>query len=417
MNLQTASTPLRVLLVEDSEHDQLAFRRALDKSGQEFDLTICSRGEEVPGAMQSGSDAFDIVVMDQNLPGMKGLEIYQALRQKSDLPPVVMLTGAGSEYLAVAALQAGMDDYIIKDANQGYLQLLPLKLHDVRRRFEDRQARKKAQALLKEAYDALEDMVAQRTHELAMTVESLQQEVYEHKRTAQALQESQQALRALTLKIVDTQENERRLVAKELHDSIGASLAAIKYAVEGRLMRMNEAPPEDVISLEKVVEHLNETIQEVRRISASLRPAMIDDLGLLSTIEWFCRHSGQLYADTCIQTRFEIAEYEVPQSSKIVVYRVLQEAVNNALKHSGAELVSVRLTKTTNQIHLCVEDDGCGFEPNRTPIDGDSLSGFGLESMHDRAAMAGGRLSIDSHPGQGTTICLELPREEQRAMA
>jgi signal transduction histidine kinase len=254
-------------------------------------------------------------------------------------------------------------------------------------------------------------MVDRRTHELAMTVESLQEEVYEHKSTAQALRHSQQALRRLTLKIVDTQENERRMVAKELHDSIGASLAAIKYAVEGRLMGMREAPPDDVLPLEKVVEHLNQTIQEVRRISASLRPAMIDDLGLLSTIEWYCRNSGEMYADTRIATRIEVGEYEVPQPSKIVVYRVLQEAVNNALKHSGAETVHVRLAKTNDRIRLCVEDDGCGFDPAEKGIDSDAMSGFGLEGMRDRAAMVGGRLSIDSRPGEGTSVCLELPCE------
>ena len=401
MNQTKDLPPLRILLVEDSEHDQLAFQRALDKSDAQFHLTICPRGEDAPRAMQGGSDAYDILVMDQNLPGMNGLETYRLLKKKAGLPPVVMLTGAGSEYLAVEALQAGMDDYIIKDANQGYLQLLPLKLHDVKRRFEDRRARRQAQAQLREAYDALEEMVAHRTHELAMTVESLQAEVYEHKRTTQALRESQQALRALTLKVVDTQENERRMVAKELHDSIGASLAAIKYAVEGRLLRMREAPPEDVISLEKVVEHLNETIREVRRISACLRPAMIDDLGLLSTIDWYCRHSKEMYADTDVETRLDVAEYEVPQSSKIVIYRVLQEAVNNALRHGRAQTVRVRLSKTTDHVRLCVEDDGRGFEPQLASKDRTTLSGFGLEGMRDRAAMAGGRLSIDSSPGKG----------------
>ncbi|HSO20021.1 MAG TPA: response regulator [Desulfosarcina sp.] len=412
MNQPNPLPPLRILLVEDSEHDQLAFQRALDKSDAQFHLTICSRGEDAPRAMQGGSDAFDILVMDQNLPGMNGLETYQLLKQKTDLPPVVMLTGAGSEYLAVQALQAGMDDYIIKDANQGYLQLLPLKLHDVKRRFDDRQARQQAQAQLRDAYDALEEMVAQRTHELAMTVESLQMEVYEHKRTAEALRKYQQALRALTLKVVDTQENERRLVAKELHDSIGASLAAIKYAVEGRLLGMQEPPPEDTISLEKVVEHLSETIREVRRISACLRPAMIDDLGLLSTVEWYCRQSGEMYADTRVEASFDIAEHEVPQSSKIVIYRVLQEAVNNALKHGQAGTVRVRLTKTAGHVRMCVEDDGCGFDPERARIDRTGLSGFGLEGMQDRAAMAGGRLSIDSSPGKGTTVCLDLPCDE-----
>lgn len=408
--------PLRILLLEDNEHDQVAFRRALDRSGQAFEMTICRRGEDLPAAMQAGSQSFDIVVMDHNLPGMNGLETFRALRQKTDLPPVVMLTGAGSEYLAVEALQAGMDDYIIKDANQGYLHLLPLKLRDVKQRHDDRLARRQAQAQLKQAHGALEGMVAKRTEELALTVEALEHEIAERRNTEQALRDSRRALRALSLKIVETQENERRQVAKELHDSIGASLAAIKYAVEGRLMHMHEAPPDDTISLEKVVAHLSATIKEVRRISSCLRPSMLDDLGLLSTIEWYCRSSSEMYAQTRIETQFDIAEYEIPEPSKIVIYRVLQEAVNNALKHGEAETLTVSLAKRPDRTRMCVTDDGRGFDLREVVEDRDALTGFGLEGMRDRAAMAGGRLTIDSRPGEGTTVCLELPAEDQTAL-
>jgi signal transduction histidine kinase len=414
MNAKAPLPPLRILLVEDSDHDQIAFRRALEKSRLAFDLTTCQRGEELPAAMQAGSESFDIVVMDHNLPGMNGLETYRSLRRKTDLPPVVMLTGAGSEDLAVHALQAGMDDYIIKDANQGYLQLLPLKLQDVKHRSDDRLARRQAQAQLRQAYAALEDMVAIRTQELAHTVEALELEIKERKRTEQDLRESRQALRTLSLKIIDSQENERGQIAKELHDSIGASLAAIKYAVEGRLLEMPEAPPEDVISLETIITHISDTIKEVRRISSCLRPSMLDDLGLLSTIDWFCRSNSELYTETRIATHLAVAEYDIPEPSKIVIYRVLQEAVNNALKHSGAATVSVSLKKTADRIMMCVADDGCGFEPQEIMKDRDPLTGFGLEGMRDRADLAGGRLSIDSRPGEGTTVCLELPDDQAR---
>jgi signal transduction histidine kinase len=416
MNQQAPPPPLRILLVEDSHHDQIAFRRALQKSSQAFELTICQRGEDLPAAMQAGSESFDIVVMDHNLPGMNGLETYRRLRQKSDLPPVVMLTGAGSEDLAVQALQAGMDDYIIKDANQGYLQLLPLKLHDIKRRSDDRLARRQAQAQLRQAHAALEDMVAKRTRELAHTVEALEREIGERKIIEQDLRASRQALRRLSLKIIASQENERRQIAKELHDSIGASLAAIKYAVEGRLLKMPEAPPADMISLEKITTHLRDTIKEVRRISSCLRPSMLDDLGLLSTIDWYCRSSAEMYAETRVEPHLEVAEGDIPEANKIVIYRVLQEAVNNALKHGGAETVSVRLKKTAGRLIMCVVDDGCGFDTQDVRKHHDALSGFGLDGMRDRADMAGGRLSIDSRPGEGTTVCLELPGDDQASL-
>jgi len=411
MNQIPTPPPLRILLVEDSEHDQMAFRRALDKSSRAFEVTACQRGEDVPAALQAGSESFDVLVLDHNLPGMNGLETFRALKEKSDLPPVIMLTGAGSEILAVTALQAGMDDYIIKDPNQGYLQLLPLKLYDVKMRCDIRRAHRQAQVQLKQAHDALEGMVARRTKELAHTVEALQAEVYQRKTIEKDLRRSQQALRALTLKIVDTQENERRQIAKELHDSIGASLAAIKYAVEGRLMHMQDAPPANAVSLEKVVDHLNETIREVRRISASLRPSMLDDLGLLATIDWYCRNCGEMYAGIAIATRLELVdEADIPEPSKIIVYRVLQEAVNNALKHSGAGNVQVHLTTDSTEIRLCVVDDGRGFNLQERARGDDAMSGYGLAGMHDRATMAGGRLTIDSTPGEGTTVCLVLPR-------
>ncbi|MFZ0133183.1 MAG: response regulator [Desulfobacterales bacterium] len=402
---------LRILLVEDSVHDQRAIERALKDSEIPFHLDVRERAEDIPAAMQGGSESFDLVVVDFNLPGLNGLAAYKQLQQNSDLPPFVMLTGTGSEYLVIDALKAGMYDYIIKDSKQGYLRLLPLKLMDVKQRHEDRKARLKAKADLKKAHDELEKMVKRRTAELARTVTALERENAERRQTERALRRSERILRALSLKIIETQEKERRLMAKELHDSIGSSLAAIKFAVEGRLQNMPQAPPGTVISLEKIVEHIHDTIREVRRISTSLRPSMLDDLGLIATLRWHCRNSAEMFSDTRIDMRFTVQEDDIPEFSKIVIYRVLQEALNNALKHSHADTVTVNLEKVRGCLRLCVKDDGCGFNPQEVLKNPDSLTGYGLKSMRDRAEVVGGALTLDSSLGRGTSVCLELPCE------
>jgi signal transduction histidine kinase len=415
MNDQDGSTHIRVLLVEDSAHDQIAFKRSLNRSGWPFRLTVCTRAEEMPAALLAGNPAFDIVVVDYNLPGMTGLEAYQKLNPKEALPPFVLLTGAGSENLAVQALTAGMADYIIKDPGQGYLRLLPLKLKSAKQRHDDRLARKKAQASLKKAHAELETIVAERTADLARTVAALEKENAERCRTEAALRRSHSVLRRLSQKIVDIQENERRQIATELHDSIGSSLAAIKFALEGKLSSMAAAAPQDAISLETIVEHLKSTIGEVRRISSNLRPSTLDDLGLLATIEWFCKSTRRLYPKITIQAELALQEDDIPNFTKIVIYRVLQEAVNNALKHSGAQTIRIRLDKGADRLHLYVADDGCGFDLDGPLKKTDPLSGYGMRGMHDRAEMAGGSLAVDSSSERGTTICLKLPLAETQS--
>jgi signal transduction histidine kinase len=412
MNDKAPSSPIRILLVEDNEHDQIAFLRALAKSDTPFEVTVCERAEVIPTVLQAGSESLDIVVIDQDLPGISGLAAYKKLQQKSGIPPFVMLTGTGSENLAVDALKAGIYDYIIKDPNQGYLLLLPLKLKDVKQRYDEVMTRLKAEADLKQAHSELDKMVKLRTAELSRTVEALVEEIAERTQTEKALRDSEQALRRLSLKIIETQENERRQIAKELHDSIGSSLAAIKFAVEGKLLTMKKSPPDDTIPLEKIAGHIHDTINEVRRISTSLRPSMLDDLGLLATIKWYCRSSGELYANARIETKLALNADEAPEYSKIVIYRVLQEALNNALRHSKADTIQVSLETVKDRIRLCVKDNGCGFDPDDVIRSSDPLSGYGLKGMSDRAEVVGGSLSLDSSPGRGTTVCLELPAEQ-----
>jgi PAS domain S-box-containing protein len=144
------SAPLRILLVEDSEHDAAAFHRALRKASTLCDIALCERAEEALTRLYDQTSSFDLVVADYKLPGMSGLELYRELRTSNILIPLVLLTGAGAEYLAVEALKAGVDDYIIKDASQGYIDLLPLVLPEVVQRYRTRLEHQRIQNALSE---------------------------------------------------------------------------------------------------------------------------------------------------------------------------------------------------------------------------------------------------------------------------
>jgi PAS domain S-box-containing protein len=144
-------TPIHILLVEDNEHDRLAFRRGLKKSDTECEITECVRAEEALEILRGSASSFDIGVVDYALPGMSGFELCQEVISEKIPLPLIILTGRGSEQLAVKALKAGVDDYIIKDPNQSYLELLPVVLSEAVRKHADRAGRRQAEEELAES--------------------------------------------------------------------------------------------------------------------------------------------------------------------------------------------------------------------------------------------------------------------------
>ena len=265
------------------------------------------------------------------------------------------------------------------------------------------------QAALKRAKEELEHKVQERTAELAMTIQVLQNEIEEHRQTEIALRQSEEQLRELSRKILDAQENERKLVAQGIHDSIGGSLAAIKFALEEKLESMGTIHSSEGISLEKIISYVDEAINESRRISANLRPSLLDDLGLLATLSWFCREFEKLHPHIQIEKQLDVAEDEIPEMLKVVIYRVLQEAMNNVAKHSDAKRVRLHLVKRNERIELDVADNGCGFDPEEKFSEKFTVGGFGLLSMRDRTILCDGRFEIASEKGKGTTVHISLP--------
>jgi PAS domain S-box-containing protein len=223
------------------------------------------------------------------------------------------------------------------------------------------------------------------------------------------LRDSQRRLKEFSRKSIEALEADRKAVSRELHDSIGGNLAAIKFALESTVKKIVEKPDAATTSLEKTILHLAETIKDCKRISANLRPEIIDDRGLLATIDWHTRQFSQHYSQIKVIQQIDVDEQEVPEPLKIVIYRVIQEALNNAAMHSKANTIYIRLKKSGNYFEAEVEDNGSGFDLEEVANRGDRISGYGLKSMRERVEIIGGSFSVHSLLTTGTRISIMLP--------
>jgi PAS domain S-box-containing protein len=231
------------------------------------------------------------------------------------------------------------------------------------------------------------------------------QDMTKRRKAEEALRESDKELRILSNQLLSAEEKERKRMARELHDGIGQALSAIKFSIENSLRGLRSSPYEtELKSLEAVIPLTQKTIEEVRRIVKDLRPSILDDLGILATITWFCREFQNVYGNIRINRELGIQETDIPSPLKTVIYRILQEALNNIAKHSQADRVNLKLQKTSAGIELMVGDNGTGFNLTRAMSLNPSRRGFGLASMRERAQLSGGEFEISSEPGDGTTI-------------
>jgi PAS domain S-box-containing protein len=218
------------------------------------------------------------------------------------------------------------------------------------------------------------------------------------------LKDSEGRLRHLSSQLLTVQENERKRIAVELHDSIGQMLTAIKFKIESILQEKNKKK-----SLETLVPLVRETIEETRRIQMDLRPSTLDDIGVLATLDWFCREYQKIYSHIRIEKEIGLQENEVSVPLKTVIYRLTQEALNNIAKHSKANLVHLSLQTIKDRIELIIKDNGIGFGLEEILSSEKPKKGLGLNSMRERAELSGGTFVMESAPGAGTTIRASWP--------
>jgi len=282
-------------------------------------------------------------------------------------------------------------------------------VHDITERKWTEEALRQRTLELQHLTETLDQQVKERTEELKVANEQLMRQVDECQRIEIDLRKSETSLRHLSTELLSSQEKERKLVAGEIHDSIGSSLSAIKFKVENALTEVTDKSPETTTVLQSVIPIIRGAIDEARRIQMNLRPSILDDLGILATTDWFCREFEKIYSTIHIKKLIHIHENEVPAHLRTVIFRVMQEALNNIAKHSKADLVHLSLQKTNGKIELAIRDNGQGFNLMEVLSVESSKRGLGLTSMRERAELSGGSFVVESTSGKGTILRATWP--------
>lgn len=349
-----ANQCVRVLLIEDDEDDFLLVRDLLSEiSSTTYHLDWALDHEML--SRTAWCHKYDVYLVDYQLGGMNGLDILREMKANGITDPMIILTGQGVYEVDLEAMKAGAADYLIK----GQINA-PLLERSIRYAIERKNIEKQ--------------------------------------------------LRHLSSKLLTIQEDERKHIASELHDSIGQSIAGIKFGIETALSQIDQGDPISIgKSLKAVIPIIQNLIDEVRNIYMDLRPSILDDLGIISTIDWYCRQLQSLYPEILIEKSIDITEEEIPEPLKIVIFRIMQESFNNITKYSESHRVALTFLKREDSLELTIQDNGIGFDLDSVlSVNGDK-TGHGLASMKERVELANGTFFIGSIIGRGTKIQASWP--------
>jgi signal transduction histidine kinase len=360
-NRPAAGKPLRAIIVEDTPDDIALLLLALRRAGYASDHVHVQTGEELDAALRAAS--WDVVLADYSLPDFSGLLALGQVRAHDPDMPFIIVSGNIGEDMAVAAMKAGAHDYLIK----GNMTRLGAAIERELREAEMRRARR---------------------------------------RDEEALYNARLRLQALSNRMLEMQETERRHIARELHDEIGQSLTAIKLSLEALALRSADEAARRLADEIAIV--AGEVLDQVRRLSLDLRPPQLDDLGLRAALQWLVkRHTREGGPAIALEAPEDLPR--LGPEAETACFRIAQEALTNVLRHAGATRVRIVLEVDEGRFCLDVCDDGRGFDvvaAQARTLTGTSL---GLVGMNERAALAGGEICLASREGEGTCLRVRFP--------
>ncbi|MBV5299203.1 MAG: response regulator [Rhodoferax sp.] len=343
----------KVLIVED----ELVVARDIEQQLHELGyqpVGIVTHGEQ---AIKLAAELRpDLVLMDIQLVGeMDGIAAAQIIRTRFALPVVFLTAFTADDVLERAKLTEPFG-YILKPFSERELRTV-----------------------------------------LAMAL-------YKHQAEARLLNTTRQ-LKALSRRVLEAQELERRRVAIELHDELGQSLTAIKINLQ-LSERFKDQSPVDLN--QENIRIVEDALQQVRRLATALRPSMLDDLGLSPALNWIAQQTAQR-GGFLVNFHDERMQARLAAEIEIVCFRIVQEALTNVTRHAQPSEVNISLSRDGLDLLLSVQDDGLGFDlptMRERAVAGGSL---GVLGMQERATLVGGQLDIDSAPGHGTTVLFRCP--------
>lgn len=258
--------------------------------------------------------------------------------------------------------------------------------------------------VLTKVKEGLEQRVVERTAELSKSLAVLKEENIQRRRMERDLRRSREQLRELSRRVLSAQEDERRRIAREVHDELGQALTALKIDLTWIKQRQQADLAAIHARTGSMIDLVDRTIREVRRIARELRPGVLDDLGLVAAIEW---QTQEFQSRTGIKCHPEISpDIEIPDPAcSTAIFRIFQEALTNVARHSHATEVSIKLASHAGQLQLQVADNGCGIQERSRK----NTKSFGLVGMRERVLPWGGGVAISSPQGGGTSVVVRIP--------
>lgn len=228
------------------------------------------------------------------------------------------------------------------------------------------------------------------------------------------LRQREEEVRTLSRRLLSASERERHQLALDLHDEFGQSLTSLRWGMERIKDGMGERlSPEEVLHCEQLLAQVGNLGARIRHLSASLHPVMLDNLGLVPTLQWAADDLAGRYPGLQVELRAHGLKRRLPPAVELAIYRISQEAMTNAVRHAHPESLTLTLTVCHPKVLLQIQDDGVGFVPPSSAAHWSG--GLGLFGMRERAASVGGRLSVNSAPGAGTLVRAELPVSQEEA--
>lgn len=240
-------------------------------------------------------------------------------------------------------------------------------------------------------------------------VDSVRRITSENERLFARLIEGERRFRGLAKAVWKVQEDERRRLARELHDGLGQTLTALTHQLERLQQKLGEGDSRELGSgLADAVETARLALNETRELSRLLRPPVLDDLGLPAALSWLARTLEQR-TGLRVELALDGLEERLDPEIETLVFRLVQEALTNVLRHAGVDCATVEVSRTAGLLQLRISDRGQGFDADATLTGREAAAGSGLRGMRDRLELFGGRLELSSEAGQGTLVSAAVP--------
>jgi signal transduction histidine kinase len=372
-----------VLIVDDTPSNLGMVVKIMEEKG--YLVSIAQDGEE--GLQRAQLVQPDLILLDVMMPGIDGFETCQRLKalESTRNIPVIFMTALASPEHKVKGFAAGGVDYVTKPLQIDEVMArvdAHIKLHVAQRQLEEKNAQ------LREYQEELEQKVAARTVELSDA--------------NRALEESRAQLRRLASRYQESGEEERKYLARELHEELAQILAGLQLNLSALSLRHATDSPKLREQLQQNMELTDQALIVTRNISTVLRPVALD-MGIAASLEWLANRFSNQSGIQC-EVDIEESAAKLGENYAIALFRIVQESLTNVAKHAKADHVDITFERSASHYILKIRDNGIGFD-----LGAKKTASLGLVGIQERALALGGVVSINSRPGSGTEILVRLP--------